>query len=215
MSASDSSSLSSAPSTDDEGPVEPQIKPVGLGRYFKPAPKPNYDPKVVIPKRSPTPPPPKREPSPPHDYQLIDNDSIAIIVMFRSRFHVAFSRSCPHFGPAELEAGVRGEVPTEQAERLLCSLLALCLNRKKDPEREHYGRALEEAMQSHSSQWPRQWEGKNPLHGGGSFRVMTPERRVLHSLLRMAIQADIDRSFSCFGPWSSGPFHHLPLFRPF
>lgn len=182
MADSDSSSLSSAPPSEDETVEVSETKPVGLARYFKPATKPTYEPKVVIPAASP--PPPKREPSPPHEFKLIDNDAIAVIVMFRSRFHEAFSRSCPHFGPQELEAGVRDEVPSEQAERLLCSLLALCLNRKKDPEREHYGRALEEAVQTHATQWPRQWEGKNPLHGGGSFRTMTPEQRVCTSKTR-------------------------------
>jgi hypothetical protein len=42
----------------------------------------------------------------------------------------------------------------------------------------HYQRALEEAVQTHSSQWPRAWEGKNPLHGGRTFITMTPEERV-------------------------------------
>lgn len=42
----------------------------------------------------------------------------------------------------------------------------------------HYQRALEEAVQTHASQWPRAWGGKNPLHGGGSFATMTPEERV-------------------------------------
>ena len=176
MADSDSSSLSSAPPSEDEAVVVSTSKPVGLARYFKPTAKPNYQAKVVIPPASP--PPPKREPSPPHEFKLIDNDAIAVIVMFRSRFQDAFSRSCPHLGPQELEASVREEVPGELVERLLCSLLALCLNRKKDPEREHYGRALEEAIQTHANQWPRQWEGKNPLHGGGSFRNMTPEQRV-------------------------------------
>ena len=175
MADSDSSSLSSAPSSDEE--TEQIAKPAGIARYFKPtSKKPNHEPKVVIPPSSP--PPPKREPSPPHEFTLIDNDAIAVVVMFRSRFNEAFSRSCPHFGPQELEVGVHEIVPTEVAERLLCSLLALCLNRKKDPEREHYGRALEEAVATHSNQWPKAWEGKNPLHGGGSFKTMSPEQRV-------------------------------------
>ena len=42
----------------------------------------------------------------------------------------------------------------------------------------HYTRALEEAIQTHSSQWPHAWNGKNPLHGGGSFNKMTQEARV-------------------------------------
>ncbi len=42
----------------------------------------------------------------------------------------------------------------------------------------HYTRALEEAIQTHTSQWPSVWQGKNPLHGGGSFNKMSPENRV-------------------------------------
>lgn len=42
----------------------------------------------------------------------------------------------------------------------------------------HYQRALEEAVQTHVSQWPAAWQGKNPLHGGGNFNNMTPEQRV-------------------------------------
>lgn len=42
----------------------------------------------------------------------------------------------------------------------------------------HYQRALEEAVQTHNSQWPHAWEGKNPLHGGRTFTTMNPEERV-------------------------------------
>lgn len=46
--------------------------------------------------------------------------------------------------------------------------------------RGHFSRALEEAIQTHSSQWPRAWEGKNPLRAGGpgDFHSMTPTERV-------------------------------------
>lgn len=44
--------------------------------------------------------------------------------------------------------------------------------------RGHYQRPLEEAIQSHSSQWPVKWSGKNPLHGGGNFTKMSPAERV-------------------------------------
>lgn len=50
----------------------------------------------------------------------------------------------------------------------------VCLASRKG----HYTRALEEAIQTHNSQWPHAWNGKNPLHGGGSFNKMTPEARV-------------------------------------
>lgn len=98
-------------------------KPTGLNRYFKPAPK-----------DEPPPEPPKRAPSPPHDYTLADNEAIAFLVMFRSRFSDAFPKSLPHYGPQDIERGVQGEFLDEQAERLLCALLGLVLNRKKDVE---------------------------------------------------------------------------------
>ena len=42
----------------------------------------------------------------------------------------------------------------------------------------HYNRALEEAVQSHKSQWAKDWESKNPLSGGATFTTMTPTQRV-------------------------------------
>ena len=136
--------------------------------------------------------------------------------MFRSRFNDAFPKSLPHLGPQDIERGVVESVPGEQVERLLCALLGLVLNRKKEVEwvvqrlhlrafllpprliwltarsyayilsrRGHFQRALEEAIQTHASQWPLAWKGKNPLHGGGSWLKMDPTERVrfqgLHS----------------------------------
>ena len=128
--------------------------------------------------------------------------------MFRSRFSDAFSKSLPQYGPQDIERGVVDSPPGEQVERLLCALLGLLLNRKKEVEyvavaillpsdiyptydddgnlakflhlnrKGHYSRALEEAVQAHKSQWAGKWEGKNPLHGGGNFNNMTPEQRV-------------------------------------
>lgn len=54
--------------------------------------------------------------------------------MFRSRFTDAFAKSLPHYGPQDIEAGIAESVPGEQVERLLCALLGLVLNRKKDIE---------------------------------------------------------------------------------
>lgn len=102
-------------------------KPTGLDRYFKPAPKTKY--------KSPEPPP--RPPSPPHDYVFADNDAIAFLVMFRSRFSDAFPKSLPHYGPQDIERGIVGDVPDENVERYLCALLSLVLNRKKDVEYVH------------------------------------------------------------------------------
>ena len=54
--------------------------------------------------------------------------------MFRSRFSDAFPKSLPHYGPQDIERGVIDPEPGEQVERLLCALLGLVLNRKKDIE---------------------------------------------------------------------------------
>lgn len=56
------------------------------------------------------------------------------IIMFRSRFHAAFSPKLAHFGPQDVERAVSEEVPTPQGEALLCALLGLVLNRKKPVE---------------------------------------------------------------------------------
>lgn len=42
----------------------------------------------------------------------------------------------------------------------------------------HYNRALEEAIQTHKSQWAKDWESKNPLSGGATFSSMSPTERV-------------------------------------
>jgi hypothetical protein len=42
----------------------------------------------------------------------------------------------------------------------------------------HYGRALEESIQTQKSQWPRAWGGANPLSGGRGFQTMTALERV-------------------------------------
>lgn len=85
-----------------------------------------------------------------------------------------------HYGPQDIEGGISESVPGEHVERLLCALLGLVLNRKKDVERGHHGRALEEAIHTHTSQWPSAWKGANPLHaaGPGSFNNMTPVQRL-------------------------------------
>ncbi|KAF2463734.1 uncharacterized protein BDR25DRAFT_106767 [Lindgomyces ingoldianus] len=100
--------------------------------------------------------------------------------MFRSRFMEAFPLKCPHFGPQDIERGVEDPLPSPQIESLLCALLGLVLNRKKPVEKGHYGRALEEAIQTQKHQWPRAWNGINPLSGGRSFNTMSaPERLTL------------------------------------
>ncbi|KAL9107813.1 MAG: hypothetical protein Q9227_007328 [Pyrenula ochraceoflavens] len=69
---SDSSSLSSPPSSEDEAVKLAVNKPTGINRYFKPAPKPDG-----IKEASP-PPPTRRAPSPPHEYGFQDNSDIAV-----------------------------------------------------------------------------------------------------------------------------------------
>ncbi|RDW78776.1 uncharacterized protein DSM5745_05628 [Aspergillus mulundensis] len=190
LSDSDLSSLSSAPPSDEETMPMALDEPVGITKYFQRK------------KQSETP-PPKRAPSPPHEYVLADNPDIAFIVMFRARFHEVFPRSTPHFGPQDIERGVEESTPGDHIERLLCALLGLVLNRKKDVERNHYTRPLEEAIQTHASQWPKAWEGKNPLHGGRNFASMSPEQRLqlLKSLILWslsssdAVQAKIKESY--------------------
>ena len=54
--------------------------------------------------------------------------------MFRARFGDAFSKSIPHLGPQDIERGVAEPQSTEQVEKLLCALLGLVLNRKKEVE---------------------------------------------------------------------------------
>ncbi|GES66909.1 hypothetical protein ATEIFO6365_0004009900 [Aspergillus terreus] len=174
LSDSDLSSLSSAPPSDEEPASMAVDEPVGITKYFK--------------KKESESPPPKRAPSPPHEYVLADNPDIAFIVMFRARFHEVFPRSTPHYGPQDIERGVSELPPGDHIERLL---------------RNHYTRPLEEAIQTHVSQWPKAWQGKNPLHGGGSFAGMTPEQRLvlLKSLILWslssseAVQAKIKESY--------------------
>ena len=54
--------------------------------------------------------------------------------MFRSRFSAAFPKSLPNYGPQDIERGVVDVLPDEQVEKLLCALIGLVLNRKKDVE---------------------------------------------------------------------------------
>ncbi|QIW98534.1 hypothetical protein AMS68_004052 [Peltaster fructicola] len=179
MDDSDSSSLSS---------VAPDEEVQKLAPIFLKAKKAT---KLIAPPPK-TPPRPKRAPSPPHEDVFADNPDVAFIVMFRSRFHAAFPPKLAHFGPQDIERGVFDDVPSPQAEALLCALLGLVLNRKKPVEQGHHGRALEEAIQTHKSQWPLQWEGKNPLSGSQDFKTMTPENRLY--LLRTLIMWSLTSS---------------------
>jgi hypothetical protein len=59
---------------------------------------------------------------------------LQFIVMFRARFSDALPKSLPHYGPQDIERGVQDTVPGEHIERLLCALIGLVLNRKKEVE---------------------------------------------------------------------------------
>ncbi|KEQ70914.1 hypothetical protein M436DRAFT_12892, partial [Aureobasidium namibiae CBS 147.97] len=175
---SDSSSLSSAPPTDDEKPLAPIFTKMAKGK--KAAPRKKKAP--VTPPTPPSPPRPKRSPSPPHEESLADNPDVAFLVMFRSRFSHAFSSKLPHFGPQDIEKGVAESPPSQQIEELMCAMLALVLNRKKPVERGHHGRAMEEALSTQKHQWPLSWNRVNPLAGSRTFPDMSPAERL--NLLR-------------------------------
>lgn len=116
--------------------------------------------------------------------------------MFRNRFNDAFPKSLPHFGPQELERDLVEPIPGDRAEHFLCALLGLLLNRKQDVKYGqcdfepnnfannllfrpgHYGRALEDAINTHKNQWSPTWEEKTPLSGGATFTSMNPTERV-------------------------------------
>ncbi|KAI5254591.1 hypothetical protein E4T42_02330 [Aureobasidium subglaciale] len=178
MSDSDSSSLSSAPPSDDEKTLAPIFTKMAKGK--KAAPRKKKAP--VTPPTPPSPPRPKRSPSPPHEESLADNPDVAFLVMFRSRFSHAFPPKLPHFGPQDIESGVAESPPSSQVEELMCAMLALVLNRKKPVERGHHGRAMEEALSTQKHQWPLSWNRVNPLAGSRTFPDMSPAERL--NLLR-------------------------------
>lgn len=45
-----------------------------------------------------------------------------------------FPKGVPHYGPQDIEKGIEESSPGEDIERLLCALLGLVLNRKKEVE---------------------------------------------------------------------------------
>lgn len=45
----------------------------------------------------------------------------------------------------------------------------------------HYQRALEDAISSHKTQWPKDWNNYNPLRDSQTFASMNPAQRVCHS----------------------------------
>ncbi|KAK3313544.1 hypothetical protein B0H66DRAFT_355679 [Apodospora peruviana] len=186
--SSELSSISSlsAPPSDDESDIQLEEKH-GILKFFH-----KVDKNPALEPKEPSPPPRKREPSPPHEYVLADNPDIAFIVMFRARFTEAFPKSLANFGPQELERDVVEQIPGERVEAFLCALLGLLLNRKQDVKPGHYNRALEEAIQTHKSQWAKNWESKNPLSGSATFSSMTPVERL--TLLRALVEWTLSSS---------------------
>ncbi|KAI1467094.1 uncharacterized protein F4812DRAFT_49001 [Daldinia caldariorum] len=174
------SSLSSAPSEDD-GEIEVK-REKGILKFFHKLPPGT---KPAEPKKEATPPPRKRSPSPSHEYVLADNPDIAFLVMFRARFNDALPKSLANFGPQELERDVTETVPGERVEQFLCAVLSLLLNRKQDVKPGHYNRALEDAINTHKSQWARDWKDENPLSGNRTFASMDPTERL--KLLRTLV----------------------------
>ncbi|KAL2270395.1 hypothetical protein VTJ83DRAFT_2579 [Remersonia thermophila] len=191
MADDDSSELSSLsslsePPSDDDSDIQLEERH-GILKFFH-----KVDKNPALEPREKTPPRPKREPSPPHEYVLADNPDIAFIVMFRARFTEAFSKNLQNFGPQELERDVVEPIPGQRVENFLCALLSLLLNRKQDVKAGHYNRALEEAIQSHKGQWPKDWEGESPLAGNATFTSMTPVQRL--TLLRTLIHWTLSSS---------------------
>ena len=83
--------------------------------------------------------------------------------MFRSRFSDVFPKSLPHYGPQDIEQGVQDTIPGEHVERLLCALIGLVLNRKKDVEYGfsspglNYFRALSDLAQFEAGRKKTNW----------------------------------------------------------
>ncbi|CCX12044.1 hypothetical protein FPQ18DRAFT_109012 [Pyronema domesticum] len=174
-------STTKAATTKSKAPAKPASKPAAKSKTAaaKPTPAPKLKQLTLrLPTRSPSPAPRVRHPTPEHTYSLCDSPELAVIVMFRSRFSDAF-RGVPNLGCQDIERGIVDSTPSEGVELLLCRLVGLVLNRKKAVERGHHNRALEEAVHAHQSQWPRQWEGKNPMPGGRSFADLDTEGRLI------------------------------------
>ncbi|KAK1998270.1 hypothetical protein LX36DRAFT_690823 [Colletotrichum falcatum] len=184
------SSLSPVPSDiESDAELEPGTKKGdGILKFF---PKLAKGKKAAVAAKEPSPPPRKRSPSPPHENTFEDNPDIAFLVMFRSRFNDAFQKSLANFGPQELERDIIDNPPGQRVEAFLCALLFLLLNRKQDVKAGQYSKALDDALSAHKSQWPRSWEGVNPLSGNNTFHSITPTQRlsVLRALALWSLSA--------------------------
>lgn len=54
--------------------------------------------------------------------------------MFRSRFSDSFPKNVSNLGPQDIEQGIMDATPGQVIGDLLCALLSLVLNRKKNVE---------------------------------------------------------------------------------
>lgn len=90
----------------------------------------------------------------------------------------------------------------------LQALTPIVLNRSG-----HYNRALEEAIQTHKSQWAKDWEAKNPLSGGATFSSMSPTERVKISIKLISNLLTVLSSLPFCEPLSTGPCPHPTLSR--
>lgn len=92
--------------------------------------------------------------------------------MFRARFSDVFPRSLPHYGPQDIERGVVESPPGDYIERLLCALLGLVLNRKKDVEYDarHYLSSIMRRKNMKQCNWWTSLEERN--RNGANVRLV-------------------------------------------
>ncbi|KAK6541569.1 hypothetical protein TWF694_007373 [Orbilia ellipsospora] len=178
------SSRSSSPLSSAQDLSEPEMDFVQPSKSSKKANSKNQRSKQQqqpspSPEQEPSPPPSKkRKVVDPRDPLPQDNPRYAFIVAFQAKFNQVF-RGVPNLGPQDIEAGIAETPISDQIEALLCKLLGLALNRQKQVEKGHYGRALEEAVTNFFEEWPTEWDGKNPLEGGKTLNQMDVEERLV------------------------------------
>ncbi|KAF3919176.1 hypothetical protein AA313_de0201594 [Arthrobotrys entomopaga] len=175
------SSRSSSPLSSAQDLSEPEMDFVQPSKSSKKTNSKNQRSKQPSPSpelEASPPPSKKRKVVNPRDPLPQDNPRYAFIVAFQAKFNQVF-RGVPNLGPQDIEAGIKETPISDHVEALLCKLLGLALNRQKQVEKGHYGRALEEAVTTFFEEWPTEWDGKNPLEGGKTFNQMTVEERTL------------------------------------
>ncbi|KAK6349635.1 hypothetical protein TWF696_005917 [Orbilia brochopaga] len=136
------------------------------------------DVEVEVEAEASPPPHKRRKVVDPRDPLPQDNPRYAFIVAFQAKFNQVF-RGVPNLGPQDIESGIAETPISEQIEALLCKLLSLALNRQKQVEKGHYGKALEDAVANYIDEAPPEWDGRNPLEGGRTFNQMTVDERLV------------------------------------